>query len=66
VQGMLMQALQHGYMCPPLGAHWSEYYSHHRREPHNVQMAPWVAGMYERRTRRAAKTAGKPPPNEGI
>ncbi|DBB02386.1 TPA: hypothetical protein ACH3X3_011389 [Trebouxia sp. C0006] len=60
------QALQHGYMCPPLGAHWSEYYSHHMREPDNVQMAPWVAGMYERRTRRAAKAAGKPPPNKGM
>ena len=53
-------------MCPPLRAHWSEHYSQHKRDPDNVQMAPWVAGMYERRTRRAAQAAGKPPPNKGI
>lgn len=60
------QALQHGYMCPPLKAHWSEYYKQHARDPSNVQMASWVAGMYERRTRRAAQAAGKPPPNKGM
>lgn len=60
------QALKNGSMCPPLGAHWSDYYRQHARDPSNIQMAPWVAGMYERRTRRAAQAAGKPPPNKGM
>lgn len=62
----LLQALRHGHMCPPLRAHWSEHYSQHQRDPDNVQMAPWVAGMYERRTRRAAQAAGNLLPNQGI
>ena len=34
--------LCHGWMCGPLGAHWSDYYKRTPREPSNTEVAPWV------------------------
>ena len=39
-----------GELCPPLhGAMWSAYYHSHERTPENLELAPWVAGLYARR-----------------
>ncbi|KAK9829451.1 hypothetical protein WJX72_005956 [[Myrmecia] bisecta] len=51
------QALKHGYMCPPLHAHWSSYYEAHQRDPANTELAPWIAPIYRRRRARAQAQA---------
>lgn len=39
-----------GELCPKLqGASWSTYYESHGRTPDNLELAPWVAGLYARR-----------------
>jgi hypothetical protein len=51
------EALRHGVAAPPLDAHWSSHYASNARQPEVVQMAPWVAKLYERRQQRAARGA---------
>lgn len=50
--------LRHGWMPPNLGAHWSAYYETHERNPSCLELAPWVARVYERRMRRERQKQG--------
>lgn len=47
--------LHHGTMPGRLGAHWCEYYEANARTPEVTTMAPWVAGLYDRRRQRNEK-----------
>lgn len=46
------QPLRHGAAVPSLLAHWSSYYEQNARRPEVVQLAPWVARLYEKRLAR--------------
>ena len=48
------QRLRHGWMPGKLGAHWAEYYETHARDPANINLAPWVAKVYQRRLKKHA------------
>lgn len=41
--------LRHGDCPGVLGAHWSRYYELYARNPDDVNLAPWVSGIYKRR-----------------
>jgi hypothetical protein len=51
-QGVMMPMLlfdpAHGGLTPPQPAYWSDYYARTRRDPNNIQPAPWVTQYWDR------------------